>query len=78
MRAGWLRGEQSTTFTCRAGEILYLVIDVSVKSYDSGFWGAEGFGWKIDQHSAMPPFFTDRPLLLYRGDQWLAGPEPGV
>lgn len=73
-RAGLLSGEASTTFSCRAGEILYLVIDVSAKEY--GWWGAKGVAWKIQAHERMPEIFLDRPLLLYRGDRWLVDPEP--
>jgi hypothetical protein len=71
---GLLSGERSITFSCRAGEILYIVIDVSAKEYSC--WGAKGIEWKIDLQNEMPDFFADRPLVLYRGDQWLVNPEP--
>lgn len=72
----WARfsGEATTTFTCRAGEILYLVIDVSAKEYD--WWGAQGVEWRVDVQERMPEIFLDRHLVLYRGDQWLVEPEP--
>ncbi len=72
-------GEQSLKFTCQAGETLYIVIDVSMKGYDKDwFWGwvPAGVEWKINQYKEMPAFFANRPLLLYRGDQWLVSPEP--
>jgi hypothetical protein len=72
--AGLLSGEQSITFSCRAGQILYVVIDVSVKEYS--WWGAKDIDWKIDLQNEMPEFFSDSPLVLYRGEQWLASPEP--
>jgi hypothetical protein len=71
---GLLSGEQSITFSCREGEILYVVIDVSAKEYS--WWGAKGIEWKIDLQKDMPEFFADRHLVLYRGDQWLVKPEP--
>lgn len=77
---GRFSGEQSLQFDCQAGETLYIVIDVSVKGYDKDwFWGLAPVGveWKINQYKDMPPFFADRPLLLYRGDKWFVSPEPG-
>jgi hypothetical protein len=71
--AGLFSGEQSMTFSCRAGEIVYLVIDVSAKEYSG--WGARGIEWKIDLHKDMPEFFADRHLVIFRGDQWLLNPE---
>lgn len=73
-RAGLLSGEQSTTFSCGEGEIVYLVIDVSVR--ESGWRGAEGAEWNIDLEKAMPPFFANRPMVLFRDGMWLANPEP--
>lgn len=70
-----LGGEQLINFSCRAGEVLYVVIDLSAKEY-SKFWGAKGIEWKIDLHKDMPVFFVDRQLVLYRGDQWFVNPEP--
>ena len=71
--AGLFSGEKSITFSCRQGEILYIVIDVSAKEYS--WWGAKGIEWKIDLQNKMPEFFTDRHLVLYRSDQWLVKPE---
>jgi hypothetical protein len=72
--AGFFSGEQSINFSCRAGEIVYIVIDVSAKEYS--WWGAKGIEWKIDLYKEMPEFFTDRHLVIYRGDQWLLNPAP--
>jgi hypothetical protein len=73
--AGLLSGEHSIEFSCRAGEILYIVIDVFAKDY-SGWWGAKDIQWNIERYKDMPEIFRDRYLVLYRGDQWLADPEP--
>jgi len=74
--AGLLSGERSITFSCREGEIVYVVIDVSAKEYS--WWGAKDIEWKIDLQKEMPEFFIDRHLLLYRGEQWLVNPEPEI
>jgi len=70
---GWITGEQSIAFSCREGEILYVVINVFQK--EKSFSGARG-EWRIDLHKDMPELFVDRHLVLYRGDQWLVNPEP--
>ena len=72
--AGLLSGEQSITFSCGKGEIVYLAIDVSVKEYS--WWGAKGIEWKINMQKNMPDYFVDRHLLLYRSDKWFVDPEP--
>ena len=69
----FLHGEQSITFSCRAGEILSVVIDVSAK--ERILLGVH-VEWKIDLQNEVPEFFADRYLLLYRGEQWLVNPEP--
>jgi hypothetical protein len=77
---GRFSGEKSVQFYCEAGETLYIVIDVSMKGYEKDwFWGwiPVGVEWKINQHKEMPPFFANRPLLLYRSDQWFVSPELG-
>lgn len=71
---GFLPGEQTAAVSCRAGEILYVVIDVSVGEYS--WWGAKDVRWNMDIHTDMPDFFRNRSLVLYRGDRWLADPEP--
>jgi hypothetical protein len=72
--AGLFSGEHSVTISCEAGEILYVVIDVSAKEYS---WsGANDVEWRIEQHKEMPEFFGNRQFLLYRGGQWFAQPQP--
>jgi hypothetical protein len=71
--AGLFSGEKTITFSCREGEILYIVIDVSAKEYD--WWGAKDIEWKINLLNEMPRFFADRHLVLYRGDKWLVKTE---
>ena len=73
--AGHLSGKQSVSFSCQEGEVLYLVIDISVRKY-SWWSGDVGTEWKINQYIDMPSVFTDRDLILYRGEQWIADPEP--
>jgi hypothetical protein len=69
---------QTIAFSCREGEILYVVIDVDVSAKEERSWwlgAGAGVVWKFDLLKDMPEFFVDRPLLLYRG-QWLVEPEP--
>jgi hypothetical protein len=68
----FIGGEKSINFSCREGEILYIVIEVSAKEYD--WWSTKGV-WKIDLLNEMPEFFADRHLVLYRGDKWLVKSE---
>jgi len=72
-----ISGQQTINFTCQAGEVLYVVIHVSVKEH-SVWWGASGIEWSIDLHKDMPEFFVDRHLLLFRGDQWFVNPEQRI
>ena len=71
--AGRLSGHQSISFSCQAGKVLYIVIDVSTKS--ASFWGAKG-EWKIERFETMPELFVDRHLVLYRGGQWFVETQP--
>lgn len=72
--AGLFFGKHSIEFSCRAGQILYIVIDVWAQDYNA--WGAKNVQWKIDLYNDMPEIFMDRHLVLYRGGQWLADSEP--
>ncbi len=78
--AGLLQGEISATVSCHAGEILFVVIDVSIG--EVSWWGAKDTRWNIEVHDNMPDFFRDRWLVLYRGERWLADSEtvgyPGI
>ena len=65
-------GEQSINFSCRAGEIVYLVINMTA---ERGWWSPK-VEWKIDIDKDMPEFFVDRDLVIYSGDQWILNPEP--
>jgi hypothetical protein len=75
--AGPFSREQTITFACREGEILYVVIGVDLSAEKKYSWWVGGNVPmpKIDLLKDMPEFFVDRPLLLYRG-QWLMDPEP--
>jgi hypothetical protein len=73
--ASHLKGEQTVSFSCQEGEVLYFVIDIFAKEYSKWF-GASDIEWKIDQSKDMPSIFTDRDLILYRGEQWIVDPEP--
>jgi hypothetical protein len=72
--AGLLSGEHSIDFSCRAGQILYIVIDVWAQDYNA--WGAKDVQWKIEPYKEMPEIFRDRHLVLYRGEQWLVDSAP--
>ncbi len=72
---GLFSGEKSISFSCRQGEIVYIIIDVFAKEYI--WWGAKDIQWEIEVHKDMPEIFADRHLVLYRGDQWFVDPEPG-
>ena len=72
---GTFSGEQSINFSCRPGEVLYVVIHASVKKLGGWTWSPKG-ELRIDLHKDMPEFFIDRDLVIYRGDRWVLNPEP--
>lgn len=68
-------GEQSISFACRRGEILYLVIQLSASEYSR--FGSKDVEWRIDLHNEMPKVFFGRDLVIYRGGQWITNPKSG-
>lgn len=72
--AGLISGNGSVSFTGSAGEVIYIVIDVSAREF-SWAGGAKDIRWDITSQSLMPMLFRDRPLIVYRGERWLIEPE---
>lgn len=69
-----LGGSSTLAFTCRTGELAYLVVDAAS---DQNFWRPALVDWRIERSSAMPSRFARRPLVLMEDGQWHAEAEPG-
>jgi hypothetical protein len=67
LSARHLGGRHDVPFSCRAGEVSYLVVDA--RESGSGF-GRALVDWRVERHDALPERFALRPLVLLDDGQW--------
>jgi hypothetical protein len=72
-----LDGENSLAFTCRPGEVTYLVINLASRHLEGSGQKMQGLAnWQVDQTLIMPQHFARWPLVLVDNGQWYIDAEP--
>lgn len=76
LRSSTFRGRHETQFACAAGDVRFGTVRGRVSWH---WWGPRQstLDASVTLADAMPEGWRDRSLLLFRGGEWIALPEPG-